>query len=523
MGSQRTMKPEKEKSGTEARSRPAPQDSRRIDAAGRPSGLPLFLKGPPAVQHKLEIGAVDDPLEHDADAAAERVMRRPDQTATTLADDAGKPSATSAPPIVHDVLSDPGRPLDAATRAFFEPRFGRDFSGVRIHTDARAAESAQALGALGYSHGQEIVFGPGQYAPAAPGGRRLLAHELAHVTQRQSQPDSLDLAPVRRQVSGPASFTGAGSDFDSYLINFQALEIAAIADGYSFRDRITAFRKLYYDSASAVKTYEGAVIGGGVWNVLIPGAAATKFPPRWSGPGLKDAADYLRKHQKLTINGKPLDIGHFLVGVDAAKHPTGIELAAGMVKMRSNVEAATFIGDLGSVVTEYIHGSTATFRDTAMERSPVLDSYFDGSHAMAGAEDMAGNADAYAMSLDSSKILAENLRVYYAATAGGVKKRFTAFASKIGLGTLSNFSFGPFHGPLFSGASAAWRAAILEEVFNSALAYAAAKGWRVDVTAVFLEPGRGVFTPTFWELYWNVSGWVVDIFLDRIEKEVAKE
>jgi hypothetical protein len=92
----------------------------------------------------------------------------------------------AAPPIVHDVLSSSGRPLDAATRAFMEPRFGRDFSRVRIHTDAKAAESAQAVNALAYTVGSDIVFSSRQYAPATTTGKKLLAHELTHVAQQSS-------------------------------------------------------------------------------------------------------------------------------------------------------------------------------------------------------------------------------------------------------------------------------------------------------------------------------------------------
>ena len=277
---------------------------------------------------------------------------------------------------------------------------------------------------------------------------------------------------LQRQMFGPPSPTGAGADFDNFLLQFGALEQAAIRDGYGFTDRITAFRKLYYDSPSAAKTYAGAVVGGGAFNILIPGAAATKPPPSWSTPRLDGAADYLRKHQILSIGGQSVDIGHMLAGADAAKHPTSVSLAAGLVKLRSNVEATTFVGDLGSVVTEYIHGSKASFRDTAMVRSPVLDSYYDGSNAMASAEDMAGNADAYSLTFDSAKTLTENLRDYYAATSGGAKKRFTGFAAAIGLGTLSPSGF--------SGNTTAWRDAMREEVFNSALAYAAGKGWKGD-------------------------------------------
>ena len=87
--------------------------------------------------------------------------------------------------VVGDVLHAPGQPLDPSARTFMESRFGRDFSTVRIHTDAQAARSAQALGARAYTVGPRIVFGPGQYRPASPDGNRLLAHELAHVVQQR--------------------------------------------------------------------------------------------------------------------------------------------------------------------------------------------------------------------------------------------------------------------------------------------------------------------------------------------------
>ena len=71
---------------------------------------------------------------------------------------------------------------------FFEPRFGFDFSRVRIHADSRAAESARTVNALAYTVGNDIVFAAGQYAPRAAPGQRLLAHELAHVAQQPLGP-----------------------------------------------------------------------------------------------------------------------------------------------------------------------------------------------------------------------------------------------------------------------------------------------------------------------------------------------
>jgi len=93
------------------------------------------------------------------------------------------------PPIVHDVLRSPGQPLDAATRAFMDPRFGHDFSRVRVHTDTAAAGSAQNVNALAHTAGRNVVFGAGQFAPGTSSGRQLLAHELTHVVQQSAAGD----------------------------------------------------------------------------------------------------------------------------------------------------------------------------------------------------------------------------------------------------------------------------------------------------------------------------------------------
>jgi outer membrane protein OmpA-like peptidoglycan-associated protein len=112
---------------------------------------------------------------------------------------ANRGEASAVPSIVHDVLRSPGQPLDMPTRAFMEPRFGADFGGVRIHTDARAAESARAVRALAYTVGNHLVFGEGRYQPGSQGGKRLLAHELVHaIQQTQSRATSPPLPPRLR-------------------------------------------------------------------------------------------------------------------------------------------------------------------------------------------------------------------------------------------------------------------------------------------------------------------------------------
>lgn len=176
------------------------------------------------------------------------------------------PKTDEVPSLIHEVLRSPGQPLDAATRAFMEPRLGHsfsripvlstrpqsysgslvigaahdqyereadanasrianattaerraDFAGVRVHTDSRAAESARAVGARAYTVGHQVVFDAGRYSPQTNEGRALLAHELTHVLQQTGG----DSAALRRQPDGgeeekadapPAKIVGCDKD-----------------------------------------------------------------------------------------------------------------------------------------------------------------------------------------------------------------------------------------------------------------------------------------------------------------------
>jgi uncharacterized protein DUF4157/putative peptidoglycan binding protein len=112
------------------------------------------------------------------------------------------PEASPAVQSQVNALPGSGQPLPESVRASFEPRFGCDFSQVRIHTGARATESARAVSARAYTVGQDVVFGAGQYAPGTAAGQRLLAHELTHVVQQSKEPGSrlfLQRAIVERQ------------------------------------------------------------------------------------------------------------------------------------------------------------------------------------------------------------------------------------------------------------------------------------------------------------------------------------
>ena len=115
---------------------------------------------------------------------------------------------TEIPPIVNEVLRSPGKPLDGETRAFMEPRFGHDFSGVRVHTDTKAAESARAVDALAYTVGRDIVLGSSHAVSNTRPGRELIAHELAHVVQQSNVSAA---GPVER-MSSPGDVSEGAAD-----------------------------------------------------------------------------------------------------------------------------------------------------------------------------------------------------------------------------------------------------------------------------------------------------------------------
>src|SRR5262249_8518847 len=96
-------------------------------------------------------------------------------------------------------------------RSFMEPRFGREFGGVRVHTDERAERSAESVDALAYTVGDHIVFGRGQYSPDSDPGRHLLAHELTHVLQQWSTASPSNPPVVYRQTPGTAGAASAGT------------------------------------------------------------------------------------------------------------------------------------------------------------------------------------------------------------------------------------------------------------------------------------------------------------------------
>jgi Domain of unknown function (DUF4157) len=206
-----------------------PSNTERVEDEGPASSwhfgrVSIFPRSSPAggftgtLQAKLKLDIADSPFEQEADRVAEQIERRPasaisvapmqvsrtcaacdaelqkSASATTSASAAGQPLG-----LVQEVLRSPGRPLDGATRAYFERPFGRDLSAVRVHTGGSAERSARQLNADAYTVGRNIVFDTGKFSPKTPAGRRLLAHELTHVVQQAGGSGGAEDARIQRQ------------------------------------------------------------------------------------------------------------------------------------------------------------------------------------------------------------------------------------------------------------------------------------------------------------------------------------
>jgi Domain of unknown function (DUF4157) len=205
------------------------------------------------------------------------------------------------PPIVHDALTSPGAPLAAGDRAFFESRFGQDFSAVRVHTGAEAADSARAVGAYGYTVGNHVILGRNVQPIATAQGRRVLAHELAHVIQQRG---------VRtlqaRLTIGPAD-SAAEREADV------AAELAAKGETAAVRERgptavvqralscpelisptdQEATNGIGNPAHDAIEDYFRGKVGSRFWQQVIPGASFAPYrtedpDPRHREPGSRE-------------------------------------------------------------------------------------------------------------------------------------------------------------------------------------------------------------------------------------------
>lgn len=228
--------------------------------AGRATDVPGAITGsvgfarisimPPPAQRKPAINSPGDPYEREADEVADKVMRTAEpapigsapaalQRKCATCEDEEKnsiqtqrtPSGDSSAGLdagtaVH-AAGQGGAPLSRGARSYFEPRFGHDFSRVRVHADGAAATAARAVQARAYTFGRDIVFGAGEYAPATVQGKRLLAHELVHVVQQGAAAtrQRSGVQEVRRQIQRQ-SLPKAGASCETVCLSMASMRRA---------------------------------------------------------------------------------------------------------------------------------------------------------------------------------------------------------------------------------------------------------------------------------------------------------
>jgi hypothetical protein len=178
------------------------------------------------LQAKLKVNEPGDSYEQEADRIADQVMATPSHARASGAapriqrvSGSSSGSMETAPTSVDQVLSDSGRPLDPPLRRDMEQRFDYDFSRVRVHTGTAAEQSARDLDAHAYTAGHDIVFGAGRFEPGTYDGRRLIAHELAHVVQQSATGED-----NARQRTGKALSSIAPASYSLRVIDPQGGE-----------------------------------------------------------------------------------------------------------------------------------------------------------------------------------------------------------------------------------------------------------------------------------------------------------
>ncbi|MEF8851396.1 MAG: DUF4157 domain-containing protein [Haloarculaceae archaeon] len=275
------------------------------------------------VQAKLAVGSADDATEREAERVADAVVdrgRATDGPSPTVERAAGAGGAASVDGdrerLVRSALTG-GHPLPAATRSFFESRFDRDFSDVRVHTGPRADAAARSIDAEAFTLGTDVAFADGNYRPGTTDGRRLLAHELAHVRQQggtrplggsgNSSPDPdrsrTDGDPVSRATAEAAT----GSDAPARSV------VRRQSDGGDVQS-----------TDEYVVLDAGTTLNTGEYTVEFPAPAETQYIAFRQADGL----DALNLHQSVVItegSGETAEMAVVDGDTGTAIHATGGE------------------------------------------------------------------------------------------------------------------------------------------------------------------------------------------------------
>jgi hypothetical protein len=245
-----------------------------------------------------------DPLEREADAVAEQVMRSP--AGSSPAGGSRSVSATAGAPLSGLLPAGNGRALDASVRRAMEPRFGAGFGSVRVHEGASAAALAERFSARAYTVGEHVVFGAGEYQPHGDAGRRLIAHELAHVVQQRGSSQN---GRVQR-TADPTIFSCTANTAGAPADPFAALDaLDRGAQGLTEAMAIFGYISSVLNPATGTSGFDVAY----QTRFDTPQRVGTKFRNRFSG-ALRDTEQEAAREEITVIADRFSTVRDFLGG-----------------------------------------------------------------------------------------------------------------------------------------------------------------------------------------------------------------
>ena len=276
---------------------------------------------------------------------------------------------------MHEVLSSSGQPLAASTRAFFEPRFGHNFSQVRVHTDSGADQSARSVDALAYTVGQDMAFRAGQYRPDTEPGRRLLAHELTHVVQQGGHGAGVQRQHLHEEDTPGVGFTCgllemSRDDFD---------ERSCCAE-----DVMTQLRRMLVQAQEAMGTALERLGSGVAVDTLLRTHFGASGPAQRSAIAgnirttLSVAQNFLQHH---TFRCRPLGDRWGCTGSENARAGTDTDITVCMGGGAITFDWTTILHELfhaSGVADLPVQGETAT---AAQEQTGEFETYYSPSGA----------------------------------------------------------------------------------------------------------------------------------------------
>jgi len=341
----------------------------------------------PKPEHLARVSHVrHDALEEEADRAAELALAMPAHESNVRGAQHLRPAAfvtsdvDTFPSSVSRTLSEPGLPLENELRSDMERRFGHDFSRVRVHADHDAGESALDVAAQAYAAGHQIVFGHGQFSPHSQDGRRLIAHELAHVIQQSRHEGSTPRVLQRKPATSPTRIDARLSEPRSTSADEAAVLEPMMLDG---AESLEAPKD---PDTGAAKSPVAVPLGSEARPLPRPEARTREVPARVKPESRTDAGTSTTGAQQAPVIAVPeapragaTSVPRLVTMVGARREAgSAVDMASGVGQETGTAPGLTPEVNLGDLLAQLAAGARSA-RDTVREHAHAARAAVDDS------------------------------------------------------------------------------------------------------------------------------------------------